>query len=123
MYGNASDIVFADNQITDMRTGLVDEYSQVPDPKTPTPNALYFNLLTRNSVDGAYRGLRILTNFLTENSGETWGHLGNTYRRNTLKNITLQGIHFGADQGGFKGGNLECVDKVFSNGSTPAFVP
>ena len=104
LYGNVSDVVFADNQITDMRSGLVDEYSQVPDAKTPTPSALYFNLMTRNSVDGTYRGLRVTTNFLTE-SGGTWGHLGNTYRGNTLKNITLQGIFLGADQGGFSGGD------------------
>lgn len=106
MYGNVSDVVFAHNQITDMRSGLVDEFSQVPNPATPTPSALYFNLITHNSLDGAYRGLRMITNFLTEKSEGTWGHLGNTYRRNTLKNITLQGIHFGADQGGFQGGDL-----------------
>jgi hypothetical protein len=106
MYGNVSDVVFAHNRVTDMRSGLVDEYSQVPNPITPTPSALYFNLITNNSLDGAYRGMRIVTNFLTEKSEGTWGHLGNTYRRNTLKNITLQGIHFGADQGGFKGADL-----------------
>lgn len=107
LYGNISDVIFADNQITDMRTGLADEYSQVPDAKTPSPSALYFNVLTHNSVDGAYLGIRIVTNFLTEKSGATWGHLGNTYRRNTLKNLALQGIHFGADQGGFYGGDLD----------------
>lgn len=106
MYGNHSHVVFADNQVTDMRSGLVDEYSQVPNPATPTPSALYFNLITRNSLDGAYRGLRIVTNFLTEKSAGTWGHLGNTYRRNSLKNITSQGIHLGADQSGFSGGDL-----------------
>lgn len=106
MYGNVSDVVFANNQVTDMRSGLVDEYSQVPNPATPMPSALYFNLITHNSLDGAYRGLRIITNFLTKESDGTWGHLGNTYRKNTLKNLTLQGIHFGADQGGFTGGDL-----------------
>jgi hypothetical protein len=71
-------------------------------------------------LDGAYRGLRVITNFLTEKSDGTWGHLGNTYRRNTLKNITLQGIHFGADQGGFKGGDLN--QNVFEH-NTFANVP
>lgn len=107
MYGNISDVVLANNQITDMRTGLVDEYSQVPDPATPMPSALYFTLVTHNSVDGAYRGIRIITNYLTEKSAGTWGHLGNTYRSNILKNLTLQGIHFGGDQSGFTGGDLD----------------
>ena len=106
MYGNVSDVIFAGNEATDMRSGLADEYSQVPDPKTPTPSALYFNLLTNNSLTGAYRGLRVITNSLTEKSDGTWGHLGNTWRRNTLKDITSQAIHLGADMSGFPGGDL-----------------
>jgi len=107
MYGNVSVVIFAGNEVTNMRGGLADEYSQVPNPATPTPSATFFNLITRNSLDGAFNGLRIITNDLTKSSTGTLGHLGNTYRGNTMKNIVSQGIFFGAEQRGYSGGDLD----------------
>lgn len=106
LYGNVSDVVFSNNKITDMQTGLADEYSLIPSAESPIPSVLYFNLIADNSVDGAQHGVRIITNWLTHDATGTLGHLGNSYRHNTLTNILSEGINLGADQGGFRGGDL-----------------
>lgn len=106
MYGNVSDVVFANNTVTRMVGGISAEFSQVPDAKTPAPSALYFNLITGNSLDGANVGLSIATNFLSQDVPGTLGHLGNTYRGNTLSNIVSQGIHLTGDENGRLGGDL-----------------
>ena len=106
MYGNVSDVIFANNTATDMYGGLVAEFSQVPDPKTPTPSALYFNLITDNTLQRSHRGLTLATYALTENAPGTVGHLGNSYRRNRFEDMVGHGIFFGSGDTGFTGGDL-----------------
>ena len=106
MYGNVSDVVFANNTATDMYGGLVAEFSQVPDPKTPTPSALYFNLITDNTLHRSHRGLTLATYALTENTPGTVGHLGNTYRRNGFTDLVEHGLFFGSGDTGYTGGDL-----------------
>lgn len=107
MYGNVSDVVFAGNEVTRMRGGLAAEFSQVPDPKTPTPSALYFNLVANNTLNGAAVGVGVYTNFLSEDAAGTIGHLGNTYRRNSLRNLVGPALRFAADEQGRLGGDLD----------------
>ncbi len=106
MYGNTSDVIFAGNEVTDIRNGLVDEYSQVPRPETPTPSACFFNVITDNSLDRSRFGMRIMTDYLTEESAGTLGHLGNHYRRNEFRNLRSAGIYFGGDENGHPGGDV-----------------
>ena len=106
MYGNVSDVVFANNILTDLRNGISAETSQVPDDRTPTPSALYFNLITNNSLNGAYIGIGGYTNFLSTNKPNTIGHLGNTYRSNSISNIVSHGIRFEPDYQGYVGGDF-----------------
>lgn len=109
MYGNVSDVIFVHNTVTRMRGGLVVEFSQVPNPNTPTPSASYFNLIAHNSLNGAQTGVGIATNFLARDAPGTIGHLGNTYRWNTMRNIASRGIALYSDQGGYTGGDLHQV--------------
>jgi hypothetical protein len=106
MYGNVSDVIFADNAATDLRGGLTAEFSQVPDPRTPTPSALYFNLVTGNTLKGAFSGMSIYTYALRQDAAGTVGHLGNTYRRNTLADLVSHGVGLGSDYDGWAGGDL-----------------
>jgi len=106
MYGNVSDIVFADNTVTDVHCGLVAEWSEVPEKETPTPSALYFNLVTGNKLKGSFDGLQVRTNWLHRDMPGTVGHLGNTYRRNSIVDVQT-GIDFGTDDNGWLGGDLQ----------------
>jgi hypothetical protein len=106
MYGNVSDVIFASNTATDLRGGLVAEFSQVPDPRVPTPSALYFNLIAGNTLKGANSGINFATYALAKDVPGTIGHLGNTYRRNKLSDMVSHGIGLGADDNGRVGGEL-----------------
>jgi hypothetical protein len=116
MYGNTSSIIFANNTLTNMNGGISDEFSQVPGSAEPFTSALFFNLIANNSLNGSYWGFGQNTDFLLGNaSPATLGHLGNSYRSNTLTNIVSIGIHLDPDYQSYSGGNFD--QNVFEHDS------
>jgi hypothetical protein len=107
MYGNISDVIFANNILTHMRQGVVTEYSQVPSSHEPYPSSLYFNLVTNNSLNGSYNGISQNTDFVASNNPGILGHIGNSYRANTLTNIVSTAIHFEPEYQSYTGGDFD----------------
>lgn len=107
MYGNVSDIVFANNALTNMCQGMVSETSIVPNSHELVPAALFFNLAASNSLVGSRWGLAQSTEFMSgENSGVI-GHLGNSYRANTLANLEQIGIRLSPEHHSYAGGDFD----------------
>ena len=107
MYGNVSDVIFAGNAVTRMYNGVSSEFSQTPGPDTPTPSALFFNLIADNTLDGAHVGCNITTAWLQRNQSGLWGHLGNTYRRNRMANVLSNAVAIESEGAGLSGGDAD----------------
>ena len=108
-YGDCWDDIFANNNLTDICNGILSEFTQEPDSDAATPSAEYFNLVANNTLEGAQSGSNITTQFLYQNTPGEIGHLGNTYRWNSLTNIVDAGLTFSGatETSEYTGGNLD----------------
>ena len=96
-YGGCLDFIAADNNISQVRTGIfswdICENTSGAYELDPT----YFNLYTGNNISYSTNGFGIAGPFWDSSGNSTYypglGYFGNTFRRNTVNNLTYDSVN------------------------------
>ena len=92
-YVNSADFIFSDNTLTNMRSGIVQEWAQNGNGTAPFPGNASFNLYAYNNMTGSDYGTIFVTNGPSV-AASIIGHFGNSFRDNTLSGLTEAAINF-----------------------------
>ena len=107
-FGTNSQIIFANNTLSDMRGGIAAVFATAFNPAT-IPGTAFFNLISSNSLTGSYFGMEWKTDFLNGNEPEYIGHIGPSFRSNTANNIIDAALKLTPEWQGYTGGDFDQI--------------